>query len=1019
MDNIRELILQFQGLCNQIPYRKYLGQTPIQLSLFPIKRQQYIAIEDDNTIFPVDGSPYLYKWVLPIQLESTVRILNIESIYNPKLNRQYFPTKINNNSIIFSIQPERSLDFSRDNNYRNKLVDELIITYQYTDQSIQFNLIPEKQTYGQYNLAISPINGQQLSGNIIFNESQILDFSDITETNRTILYTFSIYDQKLHIYKSEILDINQMDILDLEELINIQKQGIEILDPRLVKIHEQQLPAQKTISINGQDFDLPEPKISLELELQQLSELVLSDLPNELLFSFVQQMQQVSEDQKNNGEISISEFIRKSEIIPSFSLYVWGYNCENELGTNNYDVVYTPIQTTILDQKDVTIGEYGTIILDYNNCLWAQGQNYGQGQLGVGDSYYREEFTQIGSSTWKKVSMGRNFTLAILNDNTLWGWGNNYWGQLGNPSGDVEYSPIKISNDEWNDISAGENSSIALKQDNTLWQWGYNQYGQLGLGDTINRLIPTQVSSSTWKQIQQGNRYTFTILYDNTLWQTGRNNYGQLGMGDTITRLTFTQVGSSTWKQIQQGYEFVTGILGDGSLWQWGRSNNGQVGTIGSTPPFHPLPVLMSSSTFKQVSQHLSYHALQIMEDDTLWGWGNNWEGEVGYADRMETISSPLKITEDTYIYASQGYNHTLVIKTDGTLWGCGTDNDYGQIGIGTSMQGIFSLMQQGTSTWKIVNQSRDDYTYSMGILHDDTLWGWGNNYYGQLGIGGTSWRILTKTQVGTSTWKSITTGDKFSFGIRSDNTLWGQGNNYYGQLGLGYTSSYKSSFTQSGTSTWKQVQQGYEFQLGILYNDTLWQWGKNLDGQLGIGGVTSKVLTKTQVGTSTWKQIQQGYAHTIGLLHDNTLWQWGNNEDYQLGLGDTVNRLIPTQIGSSTWKWISTGWWHTIACQPDDTIYGWGYNGNNRILPEQQEYIETPTKIGDSTWKLITQGPYHTLGILNDDTLWGWGSNWDGVIPTGPTGYEPNVTTPKQIGTRSWKLAVQGWADSQGLMLD
>jgi len=91
-----------------------------------------------------------------------------------------------------------------------------------------------------------------------------------------------------------------------------------------------------------------------------------------------------------------------------------------------------------------------------------------------------------------------------------------------------------------------------------------------------------------------------------------------------------------------------------------------------------------------------------------------------------------------------------------------------------------------------------------MGILHDDTLWGWGNNYYGQLGIGGTSWRILTKTQVGTSTWKSITTGDKFSFGIRSDNTLWGSGRNNYGQLGLGYTSSYRSWFTQSGTSTWK-----------------------------------------------------------------------------------------------------------------------------------------------------------------------------------------------------------------------
>lgn len=314
MNNIRDIILQFQGLCNQIPYRKYLGQTPIQVSLLPVKRQQYIATENDNTLFTIDGNPYLYKWVLPVQMESNVRILNIESIYNPKLNRQYFPTKINNNSVIFSIQPETSLNFTRDNNYRNKLVDELIITYQYTDQNIQFNLIPEKQSYGQYNLNIQPIGGQQLSGSIVFNELQILDFSDINEYNRTVLYTFSIYNQTLHIYRSEVLDNIWMDIGDFEELIHMQKIGFSPFDPRLIKIHEQQLPQQKSLTINGQDFDLPEPKISINLEIQQLSDLLLNTLPNEVLFSFVQQMQQVSEDYKNSGEISIGSFIRKSTV---------------------------------------------------------------------------------------------------------------------------------------------------------------------------------------------------------------------------------------------------------------------------------------------------------------------------------------------------------------------------------------------------------------------------------------------------------------------------------------------------------------------------------------------------------------------------------------------------------------------------------------------------------------------------------------------------------------------------------
>lgn len=310
MNNIRDMILLYTNLFNIIPYRRYLGQTPLAIMSLPIYRYQYTTQEEDNTIFALDGNPYLYKWNLPVYLESSVRIVGIDSIYNLKTNKQYFPVKVNNTSVIFSIQPEYSLDLSKDPNYRDSLVDELIITYQYVDQKLQCNLVAEKQTYGQYNLRIDAINNSDLSGYITFNESQILDFSDITEYNRTVLYIISIYNQTLFIYKLYVGYQNQMDSDYLESLIDIQRIGQDSTDPNLIKLHTEQLPDTQTIDILGSEFDIPDPKISVNFELQQLSESLLSGLSNDILFLFTQQMQQISEDEIGNSEIYIGQISR-------------------------------------------------------------------------------------------------------------------------------------------------------------------------------------------------------------------------------------------------------------------------------------------------------------------------------------------------------------------------------------------------------------------------------------------------------------------------------------------------------------------------------------------------------------------------------------------------------------------------------------------------------------------------------------------------------------------------------------
>ena len=192
-------------------------------------------------------------------------------------------------------------------------------------------------------------------------------------------------------------------------------------------------------------------------------------------------------------------------------------------------------------EPKIAAGWYHTVALKSDGSLWAWGGSY-KGQLGDGTNFKRNMPVQVsgGGNTWTTIAAGWHHTVAVKSDGTLWAWGYNFYGQLGDGTTINRNMPVQVSGggNTWVGIAAGGYHTVALKSDGSLWAWGYNFPGQLGDGTTINRNMPVQVSrgGNTWVGIAAGGYHTVALKSDGTPWAWGLNNYGQLGDGTTFAK---------------------------------------------------------------------------------------------------------------------------------------------------------------------------------------------------------------------------------------------------------------------------------------------------------------------------------------------------------------------------------------------------------------------------------------------------------------------------------------------------
>ena len=335
--------------------------------------------------------------------------------------------------------------------------------------------------------------------------------------------------------------------------------------------------------------------------------------------------------------------------------------------------------------------------------------------------------TFAGGTTWKQVACGKFATLAIKTDGTLWGWGSNggFEQKLGiNDTGDRS-TPVTTfaGGNNWKQVSTSIRSRTvgAIKTDGTLWMWGNNEGGAVG-SPNPGALTPvtTFAGGTNWKQISVGGEndaHVAAIKTDGSLWIWGNNSNGQLGMsiggGNRNTPVT-TFAGGNNWKQVYCGEYHTTAIKTDGSLWVWGRNDSGHLGTFDTTQRNTPVTTFAGGNDWKQVSAGRN-HTMAIKTDGTLWGWGAS-----GYAVGNNNTSNPnTPVTTfaggNNWKSVSAGNNITGAIKTDGSLWVWGTGfTPLGIASFGNTKTPITTFA--GGNNWKQISVS--GYRHSAAIKY-------------------------------------------------------------------------------------------------------------------------------------------------------------------------------------------------------------------------------------------------------------------------------------------------------------
>ena len=281
---------------------------------------------------------------------------------------------------------------------------------------------------------------------------------------------------------------------------------------------------------------------------------------------------------------------------------------------------------------------------------------------------------------------------------------------------------------------------------------------------------------------------------------------------------------------------------------------------------------------------------------------------------------------------------------------------------------------------------------HTLAIKSDGTLWAWGRNDNGQLGIG-TIINSNIPIQIGTATnWKIVSGGANHSAGIKTDGTLWTWGDNFFGQLGNGAFNSGNTLVpTQIGIGGfWDTVDCGYYFNVALQgsFSKSLWTWGVNDFNQLGNGNLIN-VNIPQQIGTSlNWLSVSAGAYHSVALefvTGGNRLMSWGFSNYGQLGGGSFTSRSVPTQVGIDlNWQTVVTGYFHSLAKKTNGTLWAWGYNGDGQIgNGNNTSSVNTPIQIGtDTNWQgVLAPGYHHSMAKKSDGTLWSWGSNTFGAL--------------------------------------
>ncbi|OXM87400.1 fibronectin type III domain-containing protein [Paenibacillus rigui] len=782
------------------------------------------------------------------------------------------------------------------------------------------------------------------------------------------------------------------------------------------------------------------------------------------------------------------------------TVWQWGHMLNEQNGL--FKSQMTPENVRLItDAVSIASGDYFGLALKNDGTVWGWGNGH-NGQLGpnVFETYGIAK--QIpGLSNVKSITTGRDFSVALKDDGTVWTWGNNNYGQLGNgTTSSNSPSPQQIAGlTGIIAVSAKEAHTLALKNDGTVWAWGYNDSGQLGDGSTLTRLTPQKVSGITnVSEIAAGGSHSLAIKTDGTVWAWGTNSAGILGNTSISGQSTVPVPVSLTgvFRKISAGLGYSLAIKNDGTIWSWGDNADGQLG-LGSKGGYGSVPSQIQGFIGISSVTAGSSHSGAITSTGTYLSWGYNFDGQLGNGIRSSGSVVPKELigpnlngpdvvppTIPISFYASinsnkvtlnwtsssdnvavQSYNvyngnvllksntfsgdtytlmpgmpyafsvsaidtsgnesprtnainfqlpgvepikaqmalgvtHSLVLLNNGTVWA------WGKGGLGNGMDYMYGPEISIRSVTPVQTRINDvfsiaaGYEHSLALKNDGTVWSWGRNDFGQLGNGTTANQSYPVQVSGLSNISAIAAGWYNSVALKSDGTVWTWGRNHKGQLGNGTTNDSNTPVQVANLVGVKAIYSSGEFTLALKNDGTVWAWGSNYAGQLGDGTTVDRWSPVRVLVSGEIQALAVGRAHSLVLKKDGTVWGWGNNNQGELGDGTKIDRLLPVQvIGINNVKGIAAGSYHSMAYMNNGSLWAWGYNDYGQVGNDCSVECITPIKVdGIINTVAIAAGDEHSAALTSDGIYYTWGYNSGGQLGNGTAGTGHNAAKPGMV---------------------
>lgn len=430
----------------------------------------------------------------------------------------------------------------------------------------------------------------------------------------------------------------------------------------------------------------------------------------------------------------------------SGDVYLWGNIFYSDENLNNMilDVPNTtiPIKIDVDDIAQVSAGEDYVLFLDEDGVVWSLGKN-GSGQLGIGNT------------------QGVNVPMRVF--------------------GFTSDNDVIVS-----DVSAGKGHSLAVKANGTVWAWGDNTYGQLGDGTTAHSNIPVQVRTLTdVVAVSAGDGFSLALKSNGEVYSWGRNNRGQLGLGDIVDRKLPVKVDlDATIKKISAGGRHVMALDSSKNSWIWGANDKGQLGD--RTYVDNPVPRKITELTYIADVQAGKSHSVLLKQNSAMYTWGDNSYGQLGISRAINQQYKPITLTTGIN-KISAGGDITLAIKSDSTVWACGY-NVNGELALGNTNNPTYLTQIPGLSNINMIEAGSD---FCFAKDGDNNILYWGNKEYDWY-MGGASYANNThvvKAYIGDMS--VISAGHDHVLFMNGDDVLYSYGANQYGQLGNEKYTSY------------------------------------------------------------------------------------------------------------------------------------------------------------------------------------------------------------------------------------